>query len=90
MLTCRTTPNQEENLLPQAAKVKAWVVLAGVREEEELLAREEQAAVVEEEAPRVLLEVLEVGRFRAARSHEKHLPVSGVRSPATPFISVTS
>ena len=57
MLTYQTTPNREENLLPQAAKVKARVVPAVVREEEWLAREEEQAAVVEEGALRGLLEV---------------------------------
>ena len=90
MLTCRTIPKiQEENILPPVAQVKVRVVVPGVREEE-LLDREEELAAVAEEPPRLLLEVLEEGRFRTARSHEKHLPASGVRSPATPFISVTN
>ena len=89
MLTYQTTPNQEENLLPQAAKVKARVVPAVVREEEWLAREEEQAAVVEEGAPRGLLEVpgdKEEENHRTAKSRGKHRPASGVKSPVIPSI----
>ena len=91
MLTCRTTPNQEENLLPRAAKVKVRVVWDVVREEElevreeGMLAMEEERAA-EEEALQLLLEA---EKFNTARNRENHSPVSGARSPVTVFICVT-
>ena len=51
MLTCRTTPNQEENLPPRAAQVKVRVARDVVREEVLLAREEERAAGEEEDAP---------------------------------------